>query len=102
MMRLINEMGYEVRDNPRLARLRGVILADKASLAIDTGKYDDAETLIMQAMDYGEVGHYTRVADNLHAKLQASGDIEGACRISQKVYRLQRDNQRYKNLVAVC
>jgi len=102
MMKLLNEMGYEVGDNPRLARLRGVILADKASNAIQNNKYDDAEELLMLAMDYGVVSDYTRVADELHAKVQASGDSEGACRISQKIYTLQPNNKRYKNLVAIC
>jgi len=99
---LLEEMEAQIGTNPKLASMQGVIYADKADAAIGREQFDEAETLVLQAFEYGSYWRYRRVADDLHRKIQASGDRAGACRISIKVNELDPTNEHYQNLVESC
>lgn len=99
---LLSEMESQITTNPDLKRLKGVLLADEASIAVRNGRLEQGEALVFEALEFGTVSSYRQVVDILFRKVQMSGDRAGACRISKKYHTIDPANTRYKDLVDSC
>ena len=92
---------YE-RENPRLTRLKGLALADKADIARRNKKLDLAERFALAALEFEPHKTYGQTVDQVYQAVSRSGDTVAACRISKKVNSIYPTNKRYQKLIEGC